>query len=440
MFDFFQNALGQIRQDFENIEIVKAALYASSLGTILYILRSFPARVIALINRAAIYSVEVSNNDSAYIWVQKWLSRHTFSKRARHLVVSTNQYREVDDDGYESHLQSVDEINIAYKPDVGRYLMFYKGFPLLLSIDRERIEERNMYAESLRFTVFFRKRLLKKLVSEASQYAASSDRKTIGIYIASHDYWSNASEKPFRPLSSLVYSKTLGESLLNDAKKFIDKKNWYQEMGIPWRRGYLLYGPPGNGKTSLAFALASELKFDIYCLNFAGGGINDDRLLNLLNEVPEKSILLIEEIDEAFKKKNKKADKFQQVTHTGLLNALDGVTSREGRITIMTTNYKECISPALIRPGRADLHICVGNAAKEQARAMYERFYPTQDATLAHQFATNIASLSREVSMAELQNLLLSYQGKPLLTIDKVFECLDYENLEVSKGHLDKAA
>ncbi len=440
IFEFLQNAIVQIKQDIENIEIVKAALYASSLGTILYFLRFLPARALNLITRLAVYSIEVNNNDPAYVWLQKWLSKHTFSKRARHLVVSTNKYREVDDDGYESHERNEDEVNIAYKPDVGRYLMYYKRFPILLSIDRERIEERNMYAESLRFTALFRKKLLKELVGEASQCIFSNEKKTISLYMGKHDYWTIVGEKPFRLLSSLVYPKSLGEGLLNDAKQFLARKTWYQEMGIPWRRGYLLYGPPGNGKTSLAFALASELKFDIYCLNLAGSGVNDDILLSLLNEVPEKSILLIEEIDEAFKKKNKKADKLQQLTHTGLLNALDGVTSREGRITVMTTNYKECISPALIRPGRADLHIYVGNATTKQAQVMYERFYPTQEAKFAHQFAAKIANLSREVSMAELQNLLLSYQGEPLLTIDKVFDCLGCLDLPTTKDDLDKAA
>ncbi len=438
IFDFFQNAIVQIKQDIGNVEIVRAAIYASSLGTILYFLRFLPARALKLITRLTIYSVEVNNNDPAYVWLQKWLSKHAFSKRARHLVVSTNKYREIDDDGYESHDQDEDEVNIAYKPDVGRYLMYYRRFPVLLSIGRERIEERNMYAESLRFSTFFRKKLLKELVSEASQCVFASKKKTISLYMVKHDYWSVVSEKPFRLLSSLVYPKSLGESLLSDARQFLAKKAWYQEMGIPWRRGYLLYGPPGNGKTSLAFALASELKFDIYCFNLAGSGVSDDRLLSLLNKVPEKSILLIEEIDETFKKKNKKADKLQQVTHTGLLNALDGVTSCEGRITIMTTNYKECISPALIRPGRADLHIYVGNATTEQAKVMYERFYPAQEAKLAHQFADKVASLNHEVSMAELQNLLLSYQGEPLLTINKVFECLG--NLPATKDGLDKAA
>ena len=95
--------------------------------------------------------------------------------------------------------------------------------------------------------------------------------------------------------------------------------------------------------------------------------------LSLFNQVPEKSLVLIEEVDEAFEK-TKKAERGQGLSHTALLNALDGISSREGRITIMTTNFKERISTALIRPGRADLHLYVGNATPAQAEKMFLRF------------------------------------------------------------------
>jgi DNA replication protein DnaC len=64
--------------------------------------------------------------------------------------------------------------------------------------------------------------------------------------------------------------------------------------GIPYRRGYLLYGPPGSGKSSYIQALAGSL---------SERGLGDDKLNHLLSNAPERSFVLIEDIDAAFNKR-----------------------------------------------------------------------------------------------------------------------------------------
>lgn len=63
------------------------------------------------------------------------------------------------------------------------------------------------------------------------------------------------------------------------------------------------------------------------------------------------------------------------ISLSGLLNAIDGVASHEGRVLIMTTNKPETLDDALIRPGRVDLQVAFGNATQEQARELFERMY-----------------------------------------------------------------
>lgn len=97
----------------------------------------------------------------------------------------------------------------------------------------------------------------------------------------------------------------------------------------------------------------------------AGGNLNDDSLNTLLNSTEVNSIILLEDIDAIFQGREsvqEKRDGGQSVTFSGLLNALDGVRSQEGRILIMTTNHKDKLDPALLRPGRADRCIELGNA------------------------------------------------------------------------------
>lgn len=76
-------------------------------------------------------------------------------------------------------------------------------------------------------------------------------------------------------------------------------------LGIPYRRGYLLYGPPGSGKTSFIQALAGELEYNICILNLSERGLTNDRLNHLLTNLPERSIMLLEDIDAAFAKRDK---------------------------------------------------------------------------------------------------------------------------------------
>ena len=76
--------------------------------------------------------------------------------------------------------------------------------------------------------------------------------------------------------------------------------NLSTRTGIPYRRGYLLHGPPGSGKTSFIQAIAASLGFDIYLVNLSLRGMADDKLALLLSQAPSRSIILMEDVDAAF--------------------------------------------------------------------------------------------------------------------------------------------
>lgn len=98
------------------------------------------------------------------------------------------------------------------------------------------------------------------------------------------------------------------------------------------------------------------------------------------------------------------------VTFSGLLNALDGVASSEGRIIFMTTNHIEVLDPALIRPGRVDLREYVGDATPAQIRKMFERFYERED-VLAEKFVKSLEG--HKVSTAALQGHFVHFKDRP---------------------------
>ncbi|KAG8829740.1 hypothetical protein FRC17_006132 [Serendipita sp. 399] len=206
---------------------------------------------------------------------------------------------------------------------------------------------------------------------------------------------------------------------------------------IPFRRGYILHGPPGSGKTSFIQALAGSLGYDIYLINLSLRGLADDKLTLLLSQAPPRAIILIEDVDAAFNKRVQVTEDGYQsaVTFSGFINALDGVASSEERIIFMTTNHIERLDPALIRPGRVDFIQLIGDASSSQARRLFCQFYsePEKDDVADAGYAQHLNDLgnrlaaivdskhekSMSVSMASLQGHFIRHPT-PAAAVDTI--------------------
>ena len=153
---------------------------------------------------------------------------------------------------------------------------------------------------------------------------------------------------------------------------------WYGPHGCSLARGYLLYAP-GTGKTSVAYALAGELHLKLCAMSLSNAKLTDAMLANQLQSTPPRSLILIEDIDGFFNAREKQDTRIT-ISFSGLLNALDGVGAQEGRIIVLTTNHRERLDPALIRPGRIDVDIELGNADASNCRACSCAFSPEAQA------------------------------------------------------------
>lgn len=83
---------------------------------------------------------------------------------------------------------------------------------------------------------------------------------------------------------------------VRDATEFFGAEDWYRRRGIPYRRGYLLHGPPGCGKTSFVCALAARLKLHICVLNLSARRMDDSKLNARMHETPRDAIVLLEDV------------------------------------------------------------------------------------------------------------------------------------------------
>ncbi|KAK6125677.1 hypothetical protein DH2020_040583 [Rehmannia glutinosa] len=183
--------------------------------------------------------------------------------------------------------------------------------------------------------------------------------------------WDSVNLEHPSTFETLAMEPSQKNSIIEDLDRFVRRKDFYRKVGRAWKRGYLLYGPPGTGKSSLIAAMANYLKFDIYDLELTNVKRDSD-LRKLLLRTGNRSILVIEDIDCTVELPDRKGKtvspdghghyprpRDHQFTLSGLLNFIDGLWSSCGdeRIIIFTTNNKDKLDPALLRPGRMDMHI-----------------------------------------------------------------------------------
>lgn len=201
-----------------------------------------------------------------------------------------------------------------------------------------------------------------KMLSDIARKSAPGPQ----VYIAaSWGDWNRSEALTARNLDTVVLAEGQAERLRDDLGRFLDTEEAYKAIGVPWHRGYLLYGPPGTGKTSLARALATEFELDVYYLPLSDLK-SDTNLSRLISNIAPRSVMLLEDIDVVHASKSRDDEEGEHISMSGLLNALDGVMTPHGLITIMTTNDPSVLDQALIRPGRADIREEIGNLDEDQ--------------------------------------------------------------------------
>jgi hypothetical protein len=249
----------------------------------------------------------------------------------------------------------------------------------------------------------------------ASQKVFENDyakKKQDGLYI----YQPNIAKDdlPYTPSPSTIKftSKKTFDTLFFDEKEellrrltiFRDREtnHFYRRMGIPETFGLLLHGPPGTGKTSLIKSIANFMQMNLVLVPMSKIKTKSDLESVFYNDgISHKSIYVFEEIDcngwehivcdrvtpflptppkdsvivlsgDQVKLPKKEEDK---ITLGSLLEVIDGLIEMTGRIIIMTTNHRNCIDPALIRPGRIDMEIEFKKLRKEHIASIYETMY-----------------------------------------------------------------
>ncbi|KAK4624072.1 putative mitochondrial chaperone bcs1 [Fulvia fulva] len=215
--------------------------------------------------------------------------------------------------------------------------------------------------------------------------------------------WTQPVGKVPRSMNSIAMATQTKEDLVKDVKSYLseESKAWYASVGIPHRRGYLFYGPPGCGKSSVASALAGDFKLQVFSIAVSNPALTDDALEALFAQLPDRSLVLLEDVDSA-----------------GIERSTPDAKGKSDKKS----------DPALVCPGRIDMPVLFANANHEIMQQMFAKIFADLpgDSTISSQY--DIPKLSQafaasipedKLTPAELQNFLLMHRASPVNAVEK---------------------
>lgn len=383
---------------------------ATLTGALLFALRQVPAKLWSALREVLSVTLVLDSDEEAYHHVSVWLARTETARRARRLMVTE-----------------------AYDYDLGRWataITLGAGWHLVHLGGRLVFVHRHVQdPEALDRALGGRKRHRLTLISPGVSQAPlrglleAARAAYFGDGLMEVLFWAGgfevADKRPKRPLDTVFLPEAQKARLVTALTDFLGARETYRRRGVPWRLGMLLEGPPGTGKSTLIQVLAGLIGRSVYVVNLASvGGDND--LIRAVNAVGPNGVLVLEDIDGVRVTRDRQAQaeveaaapavavgtaapEARGVTLSGVLNAIDGVTARDGRILIMTSNHPEQLDAALLRPGRVDVRERIDRLDRPEALAMFRAFHPDAPESAFERLVGDRLPLAA----AELQNAYL---------------------------------
>lgn len=323
------------------------------------------------------YSMSIPDRNVSYFAVETYISKHIEQFNSN---ISTCDIKRANDDTKNTR-------GVVYLIPQGFSTFLYKNSCIRINLARNG-RTGNWDGCDLTLTVYglniyrLKSQLHEFLVECAEEYEKNTNgfTKLFRADALGDGRWQLAAQIKGRSLNTVVLNKESHDQIIHDMQQFLSPstKQFYTNLGIKHQRGYLLHGPPGCGKSSYVAALAHHFGLSLCILSLSSESLSDDKIAKIMDSTPTRSIVVIEDVDAAFtetRKKQQDTVKGNNLTFSGLLNALDGISSTPERILIMTTNHIDNLDEALIRAGRVDKKFLFDLFGKEEARRMFELFF-----------------------------------------------------------------
>ena len=390
---------------------------AGLVGYVLVQARSLPHKMVSFVQDQFSVHLTIRGEDTISQHFNDWFAQHPSTQKIRRLATTGEWVHENYGGGKPWESDSVSRYIPKLIPGPGSCWMWHKGIPLYVTVtesEKGSTENSNTTAAARVITTTITapgrsRKIFDDILREVQ--AGQEEDKSLKMYAWRNGNYTRIPNKLPRPLSTMFIDPKIVADILSDASRFFANGLWYTGMGIPHRRGYLLDGPPGTGKSSLILSLASELNKPLYIIN--AQTLSDDSLAEAFQRA-QSGIVVLEDIDtvtitkarvESPEDDGKPVAGAAYLSLSGLLNAIDGLYASEGRLLFMTSNKPQSLDPALVRPGRIDRQFHIGYLSESLAKAMTEKFLPpTSDF-----FERTVRPImeTTPLSGATLQNMLL---------------------------------
>lgn len=232
----------------------------------------------------------------------------------------------------------------------GNYKITYQNTSINISINDTQIKLMVFWKDS-----DFLKEYMNKIYQEHC-----APEKVITLYSSQEGKWDFPIFRRPRDVQKINVTEEM-KDVLHDVDTFISQESDYENKGIPFRRGYLLEGKPGVGKTLIVEIIAMKHSMPIYIVNMNSKNMTDEVLVNLVSNVPPRSLIVFEELEKQLS--TLKQNRNNMISYGGILSAIDGPQRlSHGSIVVMTVNSVDLLDDEfkepLLREGRIDRH-CV---------------------------------------------------------------------------------
>lgn len=370
-----------------NNDFFNGGILLGMLGSMAYYLKAVPLWIWSRVRRQIFYSLTIDNTDkTTYESFSIWY-KEKYPGQFRNIGLQTKVNHEEKD--AKKKFKFI-KINIS---DI--QIIKYNGWYIWVTKSREKVAVMEgmseLFLHSYKITTFFGRSVLQKLEEELLNYTIEMEESNdfTKVYTrGGYQGWSRKNLSVFKTMDNIFFPEK--EEYIKYLEKYEDNKNRYMELGIKPKRGILLYGSPGGGKTTLAIATANHFDRDIYIINL--NSVGDTSLISAVNDMPPKSVLLFEDIDCLFDNKAEETDSIDGVkeftasndrnvknnkalSFSTILNVLDGIYSPHDVIVIMTTNKPEVLEKAMIRTGRIDKKYLIDKPTAVEVNQFMSKFY-----------------------------------------------------------------